>query len=123
MGKSNAVFLALGTFLGVVGCKHRLVVNNGLCAVHNSIAQMGRPMLYHFASTFRSTGLKISRLQSGKGDQLRWAAEFGKIAKFRKDNRGRSYTDSGNGQQRRSKPKDTVIDLQLDFSTLLWSWL
>ena len=44
MGKRNAVFLALGTFLGVVGCKRRLVVNNGLCAVHNGIAQIGRPI-------------------------------------------------------------------------------
>ena len=76
---------------------------------------MGRTVLYHFAWVFRSSGLKISRLQSGKGEQLRWAAEFGKIAKFRKDNSSRSYTDSGNGQQRRSKPKDTAIDLQLDF--------
>ena len=115
MGKSNAVFLALGALLGVVGCKRRLVVNNGQCAVHNGIAQVGRPVLYHFSRVFRSTGLKISRLQPSKRKQLGRTFESGKIAKFRKDNRCRSYTDSGNGQHGRSKTKDTIINLQLDF--------
>ena len=122
MGKSDTVLLALGAFLGVVDRKSRLVVDHCLCTVHNGIAQMGRPVLYHFAGAFRNAGLKISRFQSGKREQLRRTAEFGKIAKFSKDDRRRRYTDSRNGQHGRSKPKDTVIDLQLDFVPFPVSW-
>ena len=115
MGKSNAVLLALGTFLGVVGRKSRLVVNHCLRTVHHGIAQMGRTVLYHLSSAFWSAGLKISRLHSGKGKQFGWIVELGKITKFRKNNCGRSCTDSRNGQYRRSKGKDTVMNLQLNF--------
>ena len=52
MGKSNAVLLALGTFLGVVGRKSRFVVNHCLRSVHHGIAQMGRTVLYHLSSAF-----------------------------------------------------------------------
>lgn len=52
MGKRNAVRLAFGAFLCVIFCKCWLVVYNRTSAIHKSVSQIRRTVLYHSSGRF-----------------------------------------------------------------------
>ncbi len=61
MGQSDTVGLTLGSFLGVILGKDRLVGNEGQAAVHESIPELGRAVLDHMAGELRLTRLEVPR--------------------------------------------------------------